>query len=76
MYSHGYNWREEPEGTRVSSILLLLVFVAAAIFLVGMVVMTPWDDGPPTPTTEVQVPPPPPAEGAPAPSVEQAAPAQ
>jgi len=76
VYSHGYNWREEPEGTRVSSILLLLVFVAAAIFLVGMVVMTPWDDGPATPTTEVQVPPPSPAEGAPAQSVEQAAPAQ
>jgi len=76
VYSHGYNWREEPEGTRVSSILLLLVFVAAAIFLVGMVVMTPWDDGPTTPTTEVQVPLPPPAEGAPAQSVEQAAPAQ
>jgi hypothetical protein len=76
VQSHGYNWREEPQGTAVSSILLLLVFAAAAIFLVGMVVMTPWDDGAPAPATEVQVPTPPAAEGAPAQSVEQAAPAQ
>ena len=76
MYSHGYNWREEPEGTAVSSVLLLLVFVAAAVFLAGMVVMKPWDDGAPVATTEVQVPPPTPAEGAPAPAVEQSAPGQ
>jgi hypothetical protein len=76
VYSHGYNWREEPEGTAVSSILLLLVFVAATLFLVGMVVMSPWDDGSPAATTEVQVPPSPPVEGAPAPAVEQPAPGQ
>ena len=76
MYSHGYNWREEPEGTAVSSVLLLLVFVAAAAFLVGMVVLTPWDEGAPVVTTEVQVATSPPPEVAPAQSVEQAAPAQ
>jgi hypothetical protein len=73
VYSHGYNWREEPEGTAVSSILLLFVFVAAAVFLVGMAVMTPWDNGSAPATTEVQVPP---AEGVPPPAVEQPAPAQ
>lgn len=76
MYSHGYNWREEPEGTSVSSILLLLVFIAAAVFLVGMMVMTPWDNESPAVTTEVVIPPSPPVEGAPAPAVEQPAPAQ
>ena len=76
MYSHGYNWREEPEGTAVSSVLLLFVFVAAAVFLAGMVVMKPWDDGAPAATTEVQVPPPPPAEGAPRPRSSSRHPAQ
>lgn len=85
MYSHGYNWREEPEGTKLSSVLLLLVFVGAAAFLVGMVVLKPWDNSSPAATTEVQAPAPPPAEGAPppaegapapAPAVEQPAPGQ
>jgi hypothetical protein len=74
--SHGhYNWRDEPQGTAVSSVLLLFVFVAAAVFLVGMAVMTPWDNGSAPAATEVQVPPPT-AEGAPPPAVEQPAPAQ
>ena len=76
MNSHGYNWREEPEGTAVSSVLLLLVFVAAAAFLLGMVVLTPWDNGSPAATTELQVPAAPPADGAPVPAVEQPAPEQ
>jgi hypothetical protein len=76
VYSHGYNWREEPEGTAVSSVLLLLVFVAAAAFLVGMVVLTPWDNGSPTAAPEVQVAPSAAAEGAPPPAVEQPAPGQ
>lgn len=55
MYSHGYNWREEPHGTALSSLLLLLVFVAAAAFMVGMVWMKPWaDETPVTPVPEVQ----------------------
>jgi len=55
MYSHGYNWREEPHGTAPSSVLLLLVFVAAAAFMVGMVWLKPWADEPPvTPVPEVQ----------------------
>jgi len=68
--SHGYNWREEPEGTAVSSVLLLLVFVAAAAFLLGMVVLTPWDNGSPAATTELQVPAAPPADGAPVPAAQ------
>ena len=44
MYSHGYNWREEPQGTALSSVLLLLVFIAATAFLVGMVWLKPWAD--------------------------------
>lgn len=54
MHSHGYNWRDEPQGTAVSSVLLLLVFVAAAAFLVGMVWLKPWDDDTPTPAPEAQ----------------------
>jgi len=46
MYSHGYNWREEPEGTSISSLLLLLVFVGAAAFLAGMMYFQPWQDNP------------------------------
>ena len=55
MYSHGYNWREEPHGTTLSSVLLLLVFVAAAAFMVGMVWMKPWaDETPVTPAPAAQ----------------------
>jgi hypothetical protein len=74
VHSQGhYNWRDEPQGTAVSSVLLLFVFVAAAVFLVGMAVMSPWDNESATVTPEVQVPPP---EGAPPPAVEQPAPGQ
>ena len=44
MYSHGYNWREEPEGTSISSVVLLLIFVGAAAFLASMMYFRPWDD--------------------------------
>lgn len=67
MYSHGYNWREEPEGTSISSVVLLLVFVGAAAFLAGMMYFRPWDDSP-TPLPEAQVP------SAEAPAVDAAAP--
>jgi len=51
-----YSWREEPQGTSVSSLVLLFVFVFAAAFLMGMVWFRPWvDDGTPP---EAQVPPP------------------
>jgi hypothetical protein len=73
--SHGYNWRDEPEGTAVSSVLLLFVFVAAAVFLVAMALMTPWDSGS-SAQTDVVIPPSPPAEGAAPPAVEQPPPAQ
>jgi hypothetical protein len=66
MYSHGYNWREEPEGTSISSIVLLLVFVGATAFLLSMMYFRPWDDSPAAPV-EVQV--------APSPAPEAAAPA-
>lgn len=57
MYSHGYDWREEPHGTAPSSVLLLLVFMAAAAFLVGMVWLKPWaDDGVTAPPPEAQAP--------------------
>jgi hypothetical protein len=70
MYSHGYNWREEPKGTSLSSVLLLLVFVSAAAFMVGMAWLKPWaEEGAPeaavaqeTPAAEA-----PPAVEAPAP---------
>jgi hypothetical protein len=55
MYSHGYNWREEPEGTSISSVLLLLIFVGAAAFLASMVYFRPWEDDAPVPV-EVQIP--------------------
>jgi Tfp pilus assembly protein PilN len=67
MYSHGYNWREEPEGTSISSLVLLLVFVGAAAFLAGMMYFRPWDDSP-TPLPAAQVP------SAEAPAVDAAAP--
>jgi len=67
MYSHGYNWREEPEGTSISSLVLLLIFVGAAAFLASMMYFRPWDDSPP-PLPEAQVPP------AEAPAVDAAAP--
>ena len=76
MYSHGYNWREEPEGTSISSVLLLLIFVGAAAFLAGMMYFQPWDDSPP-PLPEAQVPPAEaPAVDAAAPPAEAAPPAQ
>lgn len=57
MYSHGYNWREEPEGTSISSVVLLLIFVGAAAFLAGMMYFRPWDDSAPaTPLPEAQAP--------------------
>jgi hypothetical protein len=62
MYSHGYNWREEPEGTSISSVFLLLIFVGAAAFLAGMVYFRPWDDSPSaTSLPEAQAPAPTPA---------------
>ena len=69
MYSHGYNWREEPEGTSISSVVLLLIFVGAAVFLASMMYFRPWDDSGPA-ALEVQVPP-----GSPAPDAPLAAPA-
>ena len=76
MYSHGYNWREEPEGTSISSVVLLLIFVGAAAFLAGMMYFRPWDDSP-TPLPEAQVPPAEaPAVDAAAPAPDAAAPAQ
>ena len=65
MYSHGYNWREEPEGTSISSVLLLLIFVGAAAFLAGMMYFQPWEDDAPAPI-EVQIPAGSPAADAPA----------
>jgi hypothetical protein len=60
MYSNGYDWREEPQGTALSSVLLLLVFVSAAAFLLGMVWLRPWaDEAPVTPLPEAQASPPP-----------------
>ncbi len=73
-----YSWREEPQGISPSSIVLLVVFVFAAAFLMGMVWFRPWaDDGPPpevqaSPPAEAQAPgqPPPqaPQPQAPAPA--------
>jgi len=62
-----YSWRQEPRGISPSSIVLLLVFMFAAAFLMGMVWFRPWvNDGPPA---EVQASPPAeaqaPAPGAP-----------
>ena len=75
MYSHGYNWREEPEGTSISSVLLLLIFVGAAAFLASMMYFQPWeDDASPAPLPEAQQPAAPGAEVA-APAPEAAAPA-
>ncbi len=45
MYGHGYNWREEPRGIALSSVVLLGVFVLAAAFLFSMVMFRPWADG-------------------------------
>jgi len=77
MYSHGYNWREEPEGTSISSVLLLLIFVGAAAFLASMMYFQPWEDDPPTAIPEAQAPPAEaPAAEAVAPAPEAAPPAQ
>jgi hypothetical protein len=74
MYSHGYDWREEPKGTALSSILLLFVFVGAAGFIVSMAVMRPWaDEQTPPPVAEVQEQAAPPVDAS-APQVEQPAP--
>ena len=70
-----YSWREEPQGISPSSIVLLVVFVFAAAFLMGMVWFRPWaDDGTPpevqaSPPAEAQAPgqPPPPQPPAPGP---------
>jgi hypothetical protein len=70
-----YSWRQEPRGISPSSIVLLVVFMFAAAFLMGMVWFRPWvDDGPPpevqaSPPAEAQAPgqPPPPQAPAPAP---------
>ncbi len=56
MSAHRYNWREEPHGTSLTSIVLLLVFVLAAGFLLAMVWFRPWADGVTAPAAEVQVP--------------------
>ena len=76
MYSHGYNWREEPEGTSISSLLLLLIFVGAAAFLAGMMYFRPWDDSPPTAPVSEAPPAEAPAVDAAAPPAEAAPPAQ
>jgi len=69
MYSHGYNWREEPEGTSLSSVVLLLVFVGAAAFLASMMYFRPWEENaPPAAIPEAQASP-----AAPAPEGEAAA---
>jgi hypothetical protein len=71
-----YSWREEPQGISPSSIVLLVVFVCAAAFLMGMVWFRPWaNDGPApevqaSPPAEAQAPAPgqpPPPQAAPAP---------
>jgi hypothetical protein len=57
-----YSWREEPKAISPSSIVLLVVFVCAAAFLMGMVWFRPWaDDGTPrdvqaSPPAEAQAP--------------------
>jgi len=51
-----YSWREEPQGISPSSIVLLVVFVFAAAFLLGMVWFRPWADDATPP--EVQASPP------------------
>jgi len=51
-----YSWRQEPKGISPSSIVLLVVFVSAAAFLVGMVWFRPWADDATPP--EVQASPP------------------
>jgi hypothetical protein len=56
MYSHGYNWRDEPDGTSFTSVILLLVFVGAVAFLLSMMYFRPWDNEAAVPP-EVQVPP-------------------
>ena len=66
-----YSWRQEPRGISPSSILLLVVFVFAAAFLMGMVWFRPWaDDGTPpevqaSPPAEAQAPGQPPPQAPP-----------
>jgi len=66
-----YSWRQEPRGISPSSIVLLVVFVFAAAFLMGMVWFRPWaDDGTPpevqaSPPAEAQAPGQPPSQAPP-----------
>jgi len=66
-----YSWRQEPRGISPSSIVLLVVFVFAAAFLMGMVWFRPWaDDGTPpevqaSPPAEAQAPGQPPQQAPP-----------
>jgi hypothetical protein len=66
-----YSWRQEPRGISPSSIVLLVVFVFAAAFLMGMVWFRPWtDDGTPpevqaSPPAEAQAPGQPPPQAPP-----------
>jgi hypothetical protein len=69
MYPRGYNWRKEPRGIALSSLLLLAIHVCAAAFILGMMYTRPWADDPISETAtgaEVQGPPAPPAETPPA----------
>jgi len=66
-----YSWRQEPRGISPSSIVLLVLFVFAAAFLMGMVWFRPWaDDGTPpevqaSPPAEAQAPGQPPPQAPP-----------
>ncbi len=66
-----YSRRQEPRGISPSSIVLLVVFVFAAAFLMGMVWFRPWaDDGTPpevqaSPPAEAQAPGQPPPQAPP-----------
>jgi len=66
-----YSWRQEPRGISPSSMVLLVVFVFAAAFLMGMVWFRPWaDDGTPpevqaSPPAEAQAPGQPPPQAPP-----------
>jgi hypothetical protein len=51
-----YSWRDEPKSISPSSVVLLVVFVCAAAFLMGMVWFRPWADDGASP--EVQASPP------------------
>lgn len=40
-----YDWRTSPPKLTLSSLILLVIFVAAAGFVVGAVLERPWADG-------------------------------